>query len=63
MINFQSAFPIIYVLELLLVKNTHYKIDSGLFGGPSATTDLRDIEIKAACFIRNKEIDYPPIST
>ncbi len=63
MINFRSAFPAIDLLELLQVQNTHYKIDSGLFEGPSATTDLRDIEIKAACFIRNREIDYPPIST
>lgn len=63
MINFRSAFLAIDLLELLQVQNTHYKIDSGLFGGPSATTDLRDIEIKAACFIRNREIDYPPIST
>lgn len=63
MINFQSTFPVIDLLELSQVQNTHYKIDSGLFEAPSATTDPRDIEIKAAYFMKNTEIGYQPIST
>lgn len=63
MINFQSTFPVIDLLELSQVQNNHYKIDSEPFEAPSAITDPRGIEIKAVYFMRNTEKGYPPIST